>query len=83
MKVGVTGPAPAWKRFAACTDERERYVPRRMKFLMAIITFTIMAFILGWGIVALMNPDGKAWLLVAGVLGYLVLFWRFGCTEEH
>jgi hypothetical protein len=54
-----------------------------MKFMMAMLTFATMAFLLGWGIVAAAQPDGKPWLLVAGVLGYLVLFWRVGCAEEH
>jgi len=54
-----------------------------MKFVMALLTFGIMAFILGWGIVSLAQPNGKPWLLIAGVLGYLVLFWRVGCAEEH
>jgi hypothetical protein len=61
----------------------ERYLGRRMKFVMAMLTFATMAFILGWGIFAAVQPDGKPWLLVAGTLGYLVLFWRVGCAEEH
>jgi hypothetical protein len=54
-----------------------------MKFVMALLTFATMAFILGWGIFAAVQPDGKPWLLIAGALGYLVLFWRVGCAEEH
>jgi len=54
-----------------------------MRFVMALLTFATMAFILGWGIVALAQPGGKPWLLLAGILGYLVLFWRVGCAEEH
>lgn len=69
--------------FPACTLGLERYFCRRMKFVMALLTFGIMAFILGWGIVSLAQPNGKPWLLIAGVLGYLVLFWRVGCAEEH
>jgi hypothetical protein len=56
---------------------------RRMKFAMALLTFATMAFILAWGIIAAVQPDGKPWLLAAAVLGYLVLFWRVGCAEEH
>jgi hypothetical protein len=47
-----------------------------MKFVMALLTFATMAFILGWGIFAAVQPDGKPWLLIAGALrrGTLTLF---------
>lgn len=54
-----------------------------MKFALAMVTFALMAFILGWGIVAAVQPAGTLWLLAAGILGYLVLYWRVGCAEEH
>jgi uncharacterized membrane protein len=54
-----------------------------MRFVLAMLTFALMALILGWGIIAAVQPGGKPWLLVAGILGYLVLYWRVGCAEEH
>jgi hypothetical protein len=54
-----------------------------MKFIMAMATFATMAFVLGWGILAAVQPGGKPWLLLAGITAYLVLFWRVGCAEEH
>ena len=54
-----------------------------MKFALAMVAFGVMALILGAGIVRAAQPDGSPWLLVVGVLGYIVLFWRVGCAEEH
>lgn len=55
----------------------------RMKFVFAMLTFGLMALVLGAGIVKAAQPNGSPWLLVAGILGYVVLFWRVGCAEEH
>lgn len=54
-----------------------------MKFVFAMLTFALMALVLGAGIVKAAQTDGSPWLLVAGILGYVVLFWRVGCAEEH
>jgi uncharacterized membrane protein len=54
-----------------------------MKFVLAMLTFALVAFILGWGILLAVQPNGKPWLLLAGVAGFLVMFARVGCAEEH
>lgn len=54
-----------------------------MKFLFAMLTFAGMAAVLALGILKLVTPGGSPWLLLAGVLGYIVLFWKIGCAEEH
>jgi len=54
-----------------------------MKFVLAMLAHAVIAFIIGWGILAAVQPDGKPWLLLAGIAAYLVLFWRAGCSEEH
>lgn len=54
-----------------------------MKFALAMLAFGVMALVLGAGIVRAAQPEGAPWLLIAGVIGYIVLFWRTGCTEEH
>jgi len=54
-----------------------------MKFIQATLVFGVIGFVLSWGILAMIQPDGKPWLLLAGTAAYLVLFWRKGCTGEH
>lgn len=54
-----------------------------MKFLFAMLTFAVMAAVLALGILKAVTPNGSPWLLIAGVLGYIVLFWKIGCAEEH
>ena len=54
-----------------------------MKFVLAMLTFALMAFILAWGILSFVQPGGKPWLLLAGVGAFVVLFSRVGCAEEH
>lgn len=53
---------------------------RAMKFVLSIATYLVMALILAAGI--LMAIKGSLWLLVAGVLGYLVLLTKFGCQTH-
>jgi hypothetical protein len=55
----------------------------RMKFLLAMLTFAVLAAVLALGILKAVTPNGSPWLLIAGVLGYIVLFWKIGCAEEH
>lgn len=54
-----------------------------MKFVFAMLTFAVMAAVLGAGIIKAVSANGSPWLLIAGILGYIVLFWRVGCAEEH
>jgi hypothetical protein len=51
-----------------------------MKFALAILTFLVMAGILGAGILALLA--GKPLLLIIGVVGFLVLFAKYGCLSH-
>jgi hypothetical protein len=54
-----------------------------MKFVLALVTFALMAFLLSWGILSAVQPNGKPWLLVAGIAAFITLFSRVGCAEEH
>ncbi|MCU0771726.1 MAG: hypothetical protein MUE94_08170 [Verrucomicrobia bacterium] len=51
-----------------------------MKFAMAMIVHLLMGFFLMWGI--LQAVHGSYWLLSAGVLSYLVMFFRVGCAAH-
>jgi hypothetical protein len=51
-----------------------------MKFALAILVFLMMAVILGGGILALMA--GKPLLLIVGVVGFVLLFAKFGCLSH-
>jgi hypothetical protein len=51
-----------------------------MKFALAILVFLIMAMILGGGILALVA--GKPLLLIVGVVGFVLLFAKFGCLSH-
>ena len=50
-----------------------------MKFILAWLVTLSMAFFLGLGI--LLAVKGSWWLLLVGVIGYLLAFARFGCTH--
>lgn len=54
-----------------------------MKFFMAMLVYGLIAGILCWGI--LLTVHGNPWLLIAGVLGYLIALVRLGCLpgETH
>ena len=52
---------------------------RRMKFFATFLVWLIMAAVLATGIV--MAVHGKAWLLVASSVAFVVLFAKFGCLE--
>lgn len=55
-----------------------------MKFLGAIIVYVLMAFVLSWGI--LLTFKGNFWVLIAGLLGYILLLVGLGCNlpkETH
>ncbi len=51
-----------------------------MKFALAILVYVIIALILGTGILLLLQ--GKPWLLVVGVFGFIVAFARIGCKSH-
>lgn len=51
-----------------------------MKFALAILTFVVMAALLGGGILALLA--GKPLLLIIGVVGFLALFSKYGCLSH-
>jgi hypothetical protein len=51
-----------------------------MKLALAILIYLIIAVILGAGI--LLTMAGKPWLLVAGVVAFVVAFGRIGCMPR-
>lgn len=51
-----------------------------MKFVLAILAYLLIAAVLGWGILLLIA--GKPWLLIAGVIVYLVAFGKIGCASH-
>jgi hypothetical protein len=52
-----------------------------MKFALAILIFLLMAGVLGAGILMLLA--GKPLLLVVGIVGFVLLFAKFGCLSSH
>jgi len=52
-----------------------------MKFLLAIFAYLLIAFVLGWGI--LLAAKGSLWLLIVGVLVYIVIFAKLGCLPKQ
>lgn len=50
-----------------------------MKFALAILTYLIIALILGAGI--LLTTHGKPWLLIVAGLGFIVAFGKLGCKS--
>lgn len=55
-----------------------RIMPR-MTLLLVLLTWLGMAAVLIAGI--LMAVGGKIWLLILGVIGFTVLFAKYGCLE--
>lgn len=51
-----------------------------MKFLLAVLAYLLMAVVLGWGI--LLTVKGHPWLLLVGVLTYLVALGTIGCLPK-
>ena len=51
-----------------------------MKFALAILTFGLFAFFIGWGIIELLK--GSPWLLLAVVGVFLGTFIKFGCLSH-
>ncbi len=51
-----------------------------MKFVLAILAYLVIAGVLGWGI--LLAVKGSPWLLVAGIVAYVVAFGKIGCLPK-
>ena len=51
-----------------------------MKLLLAILAYLLIGLVLGWGILLLIA--GKPWLLIAGLLAYLVALTKIGCLSH-
>ena len=51
-----------------------------MKLLGAVVTYLLVAVVLGWGI--LLAVRGNFWLLGTGFLAYLVAFTKIGCLPS-
>ena len=51
-----------------------------MKLLLAIFTYLVIGFVLGWGILTAVH--GSPWLLVAGLVAYVVAFGKIGCLPK-
>jgi len=52
----------------------------RMKLLWAIIAYLVIGIILGWGLILTMK--GNPWLLVIGLVAYVVGFGKIGCLPK-
>jgi hypothetical protein len=51
-----------------------------MKFFMAVLVYTIIAFFLCWGILLAVN--GQYWLLIAAAAAYLLGLGLIGCLPK-
>lgn len=51
-----------------------------MKFALAILVYGLMGLVLGAGILLLLA--GKPWLLIIGLLAYVVAFGKIGCMTH-
>jgi hypothetical protein len=51
-----------------------------MKLMLAIFVYVLMGAVLSWGI--LLALTGKPWLLLGGLIAYLVAFGKIGCTSH-
>ena len=52
----------------------------RMKFVLAIVAYLLIAAVLGWGI--LLAVKGSPWLLLVGFVAYVVAFGKIGCLPK-
>jgi F0F1-type ATP synthase assembly protein I len=53
---------------------------RIMKLLLAVFAYLLVGVILGGGMLLLMA--GKPWLLIVGLLTYIVAFAKIGCLSH-
>ena len=51
-----------------------------MKLVLAILAYLFMGLVLGAGILLLVA--GKPWLLIAGLLAFVVAFGKIGCMTH-
>jgi hypothetical protein len=51
-----------------------------MKLILAILAYLIIGAVLGWGILTAVK--GSPWLLVAGLVAYVVAFGKIGCLPK-
>jgi len=51
-----------------------------MKLFLAISVYLLIGAVLSWGI--LLAVAGKPWLLVGGLIAYVVAFGKIGCTAH-
>jgi hypothetical protein len=51
-----------------------------MKLFLAIFVYLLIGAVLSWGI--LLALGGKPWLLVGGLIAYIVAFGKIGCTSH-
>lgn len=51
-----------------------------MKFALAILTFGLFAFFIGWGIIELLK--GRPWLLIATLGVFMGTFVKYGCLSH-
>jgi len=63
----------------ACTQVEFIY-PAAMKFLLGILAYLVIALILGMGMMQMVH--GKPWLLLIGLLAYVVAFGAIGCLPK-
>jgi hypothetical protein len=68
------------QRDNSCALIQKTLLSTAMKFALAILVFLMMAAVLGAGILALVA--GKPLLLIVGVVGFILLFAKFGCLSH-
>ncbi len=52
-----------------------------MKLLLSAIVYLLIAALLSWGILLMMH--GKPWLLIGGVVTYILALAKIGCMSSH
>ena len=55
-------------------------LPALMQLVLAFVVWTVMAVVLGVGLV--LAAKGSLWFLALGLLGFTALFIRYGCLPE-
>jgi len=65
---------------AALHGNQETVKSVLMKFALAILTFLLFTFFIGWGIVLLMH--GSPWLLIAAMGVFIGTFIKYGCLSQ-
>jgi hypothetical protein len=52
-----------------------------MKLFLAVVVYLIIGLVLGAGIF-LVTVKGSPWVLIVGVLAYVIAFGKIGCTSH-